>query len=71
MKKILFILISGIFTITSCMNMLDLYPISSSTKENSYTKPEDFTQLLNSVYAFSAIKRPIWTKFPFPDGSSF
>lgn len=32
--------------------MLDLYPISSSTKENSYTKPEDFTQLLNSVYAF-------------------
>ena len=52
MKKILFILISGIFTITSCTNMLDLYPISSSTKENSYTKPEDFTQLLNSVYAF-------------------
>ena len=69
MKKILFILISGIFTITSCTNMLDLYPISSSTKENSYTKPEDFTQLLNWVYA--AIKRPIWTKFPFPDGSSF
>ena len=63
MKKILFILISGIFTITSCTNMLDLYPISSSTKENSYTRPEDFTQLLKFGFMlFLQSKRPIWTK---------
>lgn len=52
MKKILFILISCLSIMTSCVDMLDLYPISNSTKENSYTKPEDFKQLLNSVYAF-------------------
>jgi hypothetical protein len=50
MKKIIFVLLGGVFLISACEKKLDQVPISSATTETFFTQTGDFLQAANAIY---------------------